>query len=151
MPQEVRKWIDSTVAENYSVSLWFKYETALMLMIEIMKAMRRRSGQNEVLCKRRMCKDKSRSEFPKETFGTGSYYVLQRPQGDETKIKTIYGALQISFFAEVGRQGQRQLAAKYTQKGDGRPNGAWQIHPEVVSQVCTDPNDLLFETVLKSV
>ena len=77
----------------------------------------------------------------KETPATGSCHVLQSPQerkeaqGDESKIKTICGAIQISFFAEVGARGQRQLAAKYTREGGGHANEGRQIHPEVVSQV----------------
>ena len=58
--------------------------------------------------------------------------------------------LQISFFAEVGTQGQRQLAVKYTREGEGHANEVWQINPEVVTKVCTNFNAPLFETLLKS-
>ena len=44
-------------------------------------------------------------------------------RGDETKIKTVFGNLQISFFAEVGPQGQRQLAVKNTQRRRTRMKG----------------------------
>ena len=62
------------------------------------------------------------------------FRAFKEAQGDESKIKTFnfYGALQSSFFAEVGPQGQRQLAAKYTREGEGQENEGWQIHPEVV-------------------
>ena len=64
------------------------------------------------------------NETPKENLATGSCDVLQRSQkrreakGDESKINTKNGALQISFFAGVGPQGQRELAAKYTREGE---------------------------------
>ena len=71
---------------------------------------------------------------------------LKEAGGDETKIQTICGALQIFFFIEVGPQGQRQLAAKYTQRRR-RPrfNGGWESKPEVVSNVCTDFATSFFE------
>ena len=43
---------------------------------------------------------------------------LKEARGDETKLRAVYGKHQISFFAEVGPQGQRQLAAKCTRKGE---------------------------------
>ena len=74
---------------------------------------------------------------------------LKEGRRDETKIKTIFGNLQISFFAEVIPQGQRHLAAKYTRDGEGHANEGWQIKSEVMSKDCTDFADLLFETVVK--
>ena len=44
----------------------------------------------------------------------------------------------ISFFAEVGSQGQRQLAAKFTREGEGYVEEGRQIKSEVASKVCTD-------------
>ena len=58
----------------------------------------------------RTCEDKTGHKSTKETFGKSSRYVLQSPRGargDETMIRVIYGDHQISFFAEVGPQGQR--------------------------------------------
>ena len=51
----------------------------------------------------------------------------------------------------MGPQEQSQLAAKYTLEGGGHANEGWQIYQDVVSMVCTDFDDILFETVLKSV
>ena len=42
--------------------------------------------------------------------------------------------LQISFFAELGTQGQRQLAVKFKREGECDANEVWQINPEVVTQ-----------------
>ena len=75
---------------------------------------------------------------------------LKEAQGDDSEIKTIYGNLHISFFAEVRPQGQRQLAAKYTCEGEGHADEGWQINKGVVSRVCTDFHHTLFETVVKS-
>ena len=63
---------------------------------------------------------------------------LKAAQGDETKIKTVHENLQMSFFAEVGPQGQRQLPAKYTREHKGHAHEGWQINLEVVSNVCTN-------------
>ena len=49
----------------------------------------------------------------------------------------------------MGPQGQRQLAATYTR--EGHANEGWQIDKDVVSKICTDFDDILFETVVKSV
>ena len=59
------------------------------------------------------------------------------------------GNLLISFLADVGPQGQRQLAAKYTREGEGHAKEGWHITSEVVSKVCTDLDDILFETVVR--
>ena len=65
--------------------------------------------------------------------------------GDESKIKTFYGTLQIPFFAQVGPQRQRHLAAKCTRVGKGHANEGWQINPEMVTQVCTNFNEPLLQ------
>ena len=142
MPLEVRQWIgwDQTKSDQgpwprkIMVSLWFKHERPLILIDRDPENNERRDDQNEVLCKLGACKDKSGNKSPKENLATGSCDVLEA-KGDGSKIKTNCGALQISFFAEVGPQGQRQLAAKYTREGGGHANEGRQIHPEVVSQV----------------
>ena len=57
------------------------------------------------------------------------------PEEMRQKIKDFCGNLQVSFLAEVGPQGQRQLAAKYTRGGEGHPNEGWEINKDVVSKV----------------
>ena len=61
----------------------------------------------------------------------------------------FFGNHQMSFLGEVGPQGQRQLAAKYTREGEGHADEAGQINKEVVWKVCTDFDDILLETVVK--
>ena len=58
--------------------------------------------------------------------------------GNEAKVTVVFGHLQRSFFAEVGPQGQRQYAAKYTWEGEGHATEGWQIEKDVVSKICTD-------------
>ena len=55
-------------------------------------------------------------------------------QEDESNMKSIYGLLQLSFFAEVCPHGQKQSAVKYTRELEGYANEGWQIKPEVVKQ-----------------
>ena len=55
------------------------------------------------------------------------FISLKEGSGDETQIRTIFGNLQVSFFAEVVPQGQRQLAAKYTRQGEGPADKGWRI------------------------
>ena len=64
--------------------------------------------------------------------------------GDESKVRSFYGKLRISFF--VGGD----LAAKYTREGEGLADEGWFIDKDVVSKICKDFNDVLFETVVKS-
>ena len=65
------------------------------------------------------------------------------------RSEQFFGNLQVSFFAEVVPQGQRQLAAKYTRQGEGPTDKGWRIIPfHVVSKVCTDLDNTLFEMVL---
>ena len=52
--------------------------------------------------------------------------------------------------AEVGLQRQRSLAVKYTHEGEGHANEGMQIEKDVVSKICTDFDDIHFETVVKS-
>ena len=74
---------------------------------------------------------------------------LKEAGGDETKVKAFYGSLQVSFPAEVGPQEQRQLAATYTREGEGHANEGWQIDKDMVSKICADFDDILFETVVE--
>ena len=76
---------------------------------------------------------------------------LKGAGGDETNVKAFYGSLQVSFPAEVGPQEQRQLAATDTREKEGHANEGWQIDKDVVSKVCTDFDDILFETDVKFV
>ena len=64
--------------------------------------------------------------------------------GDESKVRSFCGKLRISFF--VGGD----LAAKYTREGEGHADEGWFIDNDVVSKICTDFNNVLFETVGKS-
>ena len=42
------------------------------------------------------------------------------------------------------------LVAKYTREGEGLADEGWFIDKDVVSKTCTDFNNVLFETVVKS-
>ena len=79
-------------------------------------------------------------EKPQAMFFKG----LKEVGGDESKVRAFDGKLQISFF--VGKE----FAAKFTRKGEGHANKGWVIDKHVVSKTCTEFNDVLFETVVKS-
>ena len=61
--------------------------------------------------------------------------------GQESKINVVYGKLQISFFA---------MAAKFTPEGEGLAGEGWNIKPEVVSAICTEFSEALFEAIVGS-
>ena len=50
-------------------------------------------------------------------------------KGDESKVRTFYKELQISFF--LGRD----VAAKYTREGEGHAEEGWVINIPVVSKI----------------
>ena len=68
------------------------------------------------------------------------------PGRDDTNVKSFWGTIQVSFRAEVGPQGQRHLAAKYTREGEGHA----RMKKINVSKVCADFHHILCETVVKS-
>ena len=72
------------------------------------------------------------------------YRGLKEVKGDESKIHVVYGKLQISFF--VGSA----MAAKYTPEGEGLAGEGWAIKPEVISAICTELSEALFEAVVNS-
>ena len=76
--------------------------------------------------------------------------ALRKPEEMRRRSKTFLGLFSfLSFHAEVGPQGQRQLAAG--SEGEGHAIEGWEINKEVVSKVCTGLDDILFVTVAKSV
>ena len=113
------------------LSLWFIHDTGLMMMIEIMKLMR------DELDGAKFCENGERE-------GTNLEKSQKKPQTsrriDETKLQAFHS----SFLADVGPQGQRRVAAKYRREGEGHSNECWQINKDVVSEVCTDFDDILF-------
>ena len=64
---------------------------------------------------------------------------LKEAKGDESKIHVVYGKIQISFF--VGSA----MAAKYTLAGEG-----WAFNLDVISGICTEFSEALFEAVVNS-
>ena len=56
--------------------------------------------------------------------------------GNESKINVVYGKI--------------QMAAKFTPEGEGLAEGGWNIKPEVISAICTDFSEALFEAIVKS-
>ena len=63
--------------------------------------------------------------------------------GDDSKVRAFYVKLQISF--SVGGD----IPAKYTHECEGHAEEGWFIDMHVVSTMCTDFKDALFETMVK--
>ena len=63
---------------------------------------------------------------------------------DESEITVVYGKLQISFF--VGGT----MAAKFTPEGEGLADQGWIIKPAVISAICLEFSEALFEAMVRS-
>ena len=77
------------------------------------------------------------------------YTDFSDANGDKSKIKTIWGALQVSCHAEVCPTGGRELAVKHETEREGHVQEGWKMFPEVLKQVCTDFNETLFDPLLE--
>ena len=71
--------------------------------------------------------------------------AFKEAQGDESKIKSIHGALHISLLTEVGRLGQRQLAARCTRESEGLVRKTIQR----LSNTSVETEKTLCETLLR--
>ena len=102
------------------VSLWFEHDTSLMLMIEILKIMREKMAKTKCSVSGALGENKFGNPSKKnlEKVSSDALRSLQRCPRRRVKDKM----LQISFFAEVGTQGQRQLAVKYTRECECHAN-----------------------------
>ena len=72
------------------------------------------------------------------------YKFLEEVKGDKSKIHVVYGKIQRSFF--VGSA----IAAKYTLEGEGLAGEGWDIKSDVISGICTEFSEALFEAVVNS-
>ena len=124
-----------TWPRNAMVSMLFKHEANLIVMMDLLKVMKEEldkaaydmNGQRvkarlEVIPQRRAL-TKAQAMF---------FNGLKEVDGDESKVRSFYGKLQTSFFVEG------DLAAKYTREGEGPADEGWFIDKDVVSNICTD-------------
>ena len=155
VPRQSHQWIDwdQTRKEqgnwpiNTMVSMWFQNETNLVTIIELLKV-----GEEElkkVSYNKHGLNVSARLEVcPQKKPLTKAYALffkeLKEVEGDESKIIVVYGKLQISF--RVGGD----VAAKYTREGEGLTEEGWVINFPVVSAICTEFSDVLFEAKGKS-
>ena len=65
-------------------------------------------------------------------------------KGDEFKVRTFHGQLQISFHV------RRDALVEITREGEDHAEEGWVIDMKVVPTICSDFNDDLFETMVKS-
>ena len=69
--------------------------------------------------------------------------------GDKNKIWPSWEKIQVSFFADVGPEGRRELAANHVVEGAGQAVAGWKLVPEVLSKVCDSFELVLLESLLK--
>ena len=85
-------------------------------MIEILKMMREKMAKTKYSVSGELVRTNLEIRHQKKNLEKVSSDVLQSPQrGARRRVKDKM--LQMSFFAEVGTQGQRQLAVKYAREG----------------------------------
>ena len=92
MPHEVRKWLNWEQTRNEQgtwprttiLSLWFIHDTGWMMMIEILKMMRDDLSKTQFRVNGKRVRT-NQEMSPKETSGTSSDVVLQRPQGSRRR------------------------------------------------------------------
>ena len=114
MPVELKRIINWETCEDQGpwpkkmkVFLWFKEDTHLVHMIGTLRRMREEMAKkqykvNGYIVKANLEYDPKSTPFRKAT--AMFYKALKTAQGDETKIKTIYGAHHTTFLADVGGQ-----------------------------------------------
>ena len=151
MPQDVRKLIDSEQTRSdrgpwprkIMVSLWFKHDTGLTMLIEIMKMVIEEldkakfcvNGQR-VRTNLEMCPQKNPSGRVHAMFFTG----LKEARGDETNI-TFMGTFRYRSLRELDRkdkgswQPKTRARAKVTRMKAGKPTRKWC--PRLVQNLTT--------------
>ena len=144
VPQQAHKWIDwdqtrkeeRTWPTKTMVSMWFKNETNFVTIFELLKGIDKELEKATYKIHQRKSLTKAHALF---------FKGLKEMKGEESKVKTIYGKTS-NFFFYVGKE----VAATYTREGEGHAEEGWIITLQVVSAICTDFGDALFETMVKS-
>ena len=57
--------------------------------------------------------------------------------------------IQITMCAKLGEERRSEIAAKFVLEDEGHVNDGWTIVPGVLSQMCTEFHDTLFNALLK--
>ena len=96
--------------------------------------------ENSELSPQRKPLDKAQEMFFK------AFYEGQR---DKTKIHSKWRPTQVSYCAEVGPLGGRELAARYVNEGEKHVQERRKVDLEILKQICTEFEQPLFETLLK--
>ena len=132
VPRQARKCVDwvkeqGTWPTKMLVSMWFKNEVNLVTMIDLLRTVGEEQEKND--CKIDGQNGKARLEVSpqKKILAKGHCTVfkgLKEMKGDESKVSSVVG---------------RDVAANSFREGEGTNN-------PVVSAICTDFNDALFET-----
>ena len=130
MPSDVKQWTNWAQTKESQglwprktmVSLWFVHGTGNMMMIEIFKVMKTKVENKNYEVNGEDVKvnlEVSPQKKPLSRAHAMFCKAFNEAIRDKSKIKSIWGALQVSYFAGVGPMGNRSLAAKYTMEGEG--------------------------------
>ena len=128
------------------VSLWFVHDTGLTMMVEILKIMREEM-ESKFQGKWRTSEDKFGNNPPRNLWRERrrcSSKDSRKLEEMRRKSRPFFGEYSEFLVYYVGPQRQRHLAAKHTRENEGHADEGWQINEEVVSNVCTDFDDVLF-------
>ena len=77
------------------------------------------------------------------------FKALKEAQGDEKRIKTIYGNHHTTFLVDV-ENSHWKVGAKYTKEGNGFVDEGWTFHEDILKGICLTFEPQLFDVSLKA-
>ena len=129
------------------VNMWFENETNLATMSGLLKVVkdelkevRYKIHDQEVSARLEMSPHKTPLAKAHALF----YKGLKAVGGYRSMINVVYGKIQMSFFVDGA------MAAKFTPEGEGLAGEGWNIKPVVISEICTEFSEALFEAIVQS-
>ena len=129
------------------VSLWFKNDTSLATMIELLQMVKDELNKKPYTLYDQLVKARLEISFQKKPLTKAHalfYKGLKAVKAYESKINVIYCKLQISFL--IGRG----LAARFTPEGEGLADQGWTNNHDILGAICTDYSEALSEAIVKT-
>ena len=66
------------------------------------------------------------------------FNAVSDAKGDKEKMWPSWRKNSVSFFAEVGPDSGREIAAEYVIEDAGQAEAGWKLFPEVLSKICAN-------------
>ena len=129
------------------VNMWFSNEANLPSMIGLLDIIKEALKKDPYKLRGREVTSRLEMSPKRKPLARAHalfYKGLKEVKGSESKIHVVYGKIQISFI--VGSA----MAAKYTPEGEGLAGEGWAIKPDIISCICTEFSEALFETAVNS-